>query len=543
MSTRLEDGRVAVVPRRLNGSSEPQSVVGVSTWAGIALAALSGLLYWAALPPLDLWPFAFVSLAPLLVALRGRSPRHALLLGGVQGFIYNCAACAWLPAVIRTFGEVPWVVCGLIALVICLLSAGRAAMFAWLSARAARRGWSPLLVLVLAFGATEALYPLLFPSYAAVQVHRVPVLMQLAELGGPALVGIPLLMASIAVAELVWARVDRRPADRRLLRIALAGPAAALLFGGCRVLMVERQMAAAPTVNVGIVQGNLPYAGASLTESIESHRALTVRLQASAKVDLVVWPETALSGVLTADSLEPLLRGVVTQRGRPSISGALLTGAALKRGDLLSNAAVLFAGDSVRGIYDKVHPLAFGEYVPFGDTFPALYRWIPNAGHVARGTGEEPLLLGEHRISTLICYEDILASAANRAIAHARPDLLVNITNDSWFGDSNAAVIHLALAKFRAVEHRRYLVHAANSGVSAFVDPTGRATGMTPMLEEATRVETLRWMRSSTVYERTGDAPWWVAGVVVLGMGFVSPDAVGRLRRRRRAWGSKASIF
>jgi apolipoprotein N-acyltransferase len=212
----------------------------------------------------------------------------------------------------------------------------------------------------------------------------------------------------------------------------------------------------------------------------------------------------------------------------------ILTGTTLRTGegarDVHTNSAVLFAGGAVRGIYDKVHPLAFGETVPFGDALPALRRWLPNAGRITAGTRPAALALGDHVIAPLICYEDILAGPANRAVTELRPDLLVNLTNDSWFGDSNATYAHLALAQFRAVEHRRFLVHAASTGVSAFVEPTGRAFGVTPRLAAATGRATLRWMQADTPYERLGDAPWFLAAAAIVAMAFVP-----RRRFRQRA--------
>ncbi|HEY2511794.1 MAG TPA: apolipoprotein N-acyltransferase [Polyangiaceae bacterium] len=501
----------------------------------LAWAVLSGILYGLAFPPLDLWPLAFVSAAPLLIALHRRSPKQALAIGAAQGLIANVACGTWLPSVIRTFGELPWFVCGLFAFFVCLYASGRAASLAWLAARAEKNGWPKGLALVLAFAGSEALYPLLFPWYAAVQVHRVPVLMQLAELGGPVLVGIPLLMAGIAVAEPIWARMDGRPVDRRRVQLALAGPVLMGLFGAVRIPMIRARIAAAPAARVALVQGNLPHTGASLQEALDAHRDATARVLAKEPVDLVVWPETALNDVVGEPLLEPTLRGVTSAaHGSAAISAPLLTGALVQRSIGTTNSAALFAKGHLQGTYDKVHPLAFGEYIPFGDLFPALYTLIPNAGHLTRGTSEEPLLLGDaagHRISPLICYEDILASPANHAIATASPDLLVNLTNDSWFGDSSAAKMHFALASFRAVEHRRYLVRASNSGVSGFIDPTGTVRGTTPMLEAATRVGTVHWMRTVTVYERLGDAPWWCAALVILAMAFVPRRAFARVER------------
>ena len=504
--------------------------------AALSLAAVSGLLYRLAYPPFDVWPLAFVSLAPLLVALNGRSARRAFVLGGVQGLVAAIACSTWLPEIVRTFGSLPWVVCDLIALAFCAWTAGRTALFAWLAARAAQNGWPRDLAVLLAFGATEALYPLLFPWYAAAQVHGAPLFLQLAELGGPVLVGVALVMASVAGAELVLARLETRAPDRRRLGLALLGPAAMVVFGAWRIPILEREIAAAPEASIGIVQANVPHSGATLTDALAAHRQATARLQATdsradstgaravsrpGKLDLVIWPETALAGIVDAERIEATLGDSADDpHAELPLTVPILAGALLRRGDAITNSAVLFADRRVRGVYDKTHPLAFGEYIPFGDVFPSLYSRIPNAGRLTAGTSEEPLVLGDHRISPLICYEDILAGSANRAIAHADPDLLVNMTNDAWFGDSPAASIHLALATLRAVEHRRYLVRATNSGRSAFIDPIGRVSGTTPMFEQAAEVETVRWMRSHTLYERTGDAPWWLAAIAVAIMAF-----------------------
>lgn len=498
-------------------------------WTALALAALSGLLTALACPPVGLWPLAFVAWAPLLVALHDRSPRDAFWLGAAQGLVLDVVAVRWLPDVIRTFAGHSWILCAGIALALHAYGAGRPAVLAWLAARARRNGWPPGAAFVLAVGATEAFFPLLFPWTLGVATVRTPVLMQLAELGGPILVGLPLAMGSVAIAELAWARMDGRPLARARIGVALLGPAGAIVFGAVRIPTIEQRIAEAPEARVAIVQGNIPHAGATLERSLAIHRDATARLESEERVDLVVWPETALSGILTEGALEgTLARMVAAGNGRAALSAPIITGAMLRREPdstrdaAWSNSAVLFADGAVRGVYDKMHPLAFGEYLPLGDVFPRLHDFVPNAGRVKSGTTPVALPLGEHRILPLICYEDILAPETNDAVARTDPDLLVNLTNDSWFGRSDAAMVHLALAQLRAVEHRRYLVRATNSGISAFVDPVGRATGLTPLMEPATRVGTVRWMRARTVYERIGDAPWWCAAAIVLAMALVA---------------------
>jgi apolipoprotein N-acyltransferase len=183
------------------------------------------------------------------------------------------------------------------------------------------------------------------------------------------------------------------------------------------------------------------------------------------------------------------------------------------------------ANGKMTGRFDKTYLLAFGEFLPFGETFPALYEVSPNTGHFTAGTSLAPLRVEvkgkERNLTALICYEDILPGFARDAVKEGEPDLLVNLTNDAWFGDTTEPWEHLALAKLRAVEHRRYLVRATNSGVSAIVDPTGVVVGHTQTYEAAKLMAEARFMRAHTVFERLGLAPWYLLAVATIALAFV----------------------
>ena len=125
----------------------------------------------------------------------------------------------------------------------------------------------------------------------------------------------------------------------------------------------------------------------------------------------------------------------------------------------------------------------------------------------------------KHKVSVLICYEDILPSFTNKMVAYADPELLVNITNDAWFGDTTEPWEHLALAKFRAIEHRRFLIRSTNSGVSAIIDPMGGVVSHTQTFVPEAQEGVVRWMRGHTMYEMVGDVPWWLLALL---MGYAS---------------------
>ncbi len=215
------------------------------------------------------------------------------------------------------------------------------------------------------------------------------------------------------------------------------------------------------------------------------------------------------------------LRSVASHIGLPSIFGAVIIKRVPdERGYVLYNSGIASdVSGRIQGRYDKEYLLAFGEYLPFGDTFPVLYKWSPNSGHFSPGTSLDPLIEevnGQaHPVTVLICYEDILPRFTNDAVRHGNPELLVNMTNDAWFGDTAEPWEHLALAELRAVEHRRYLVRGTNSGVSAVVDPVGRVIARSGTFRPEAISATIHWMRSRTVYEVLADWPWLLASLAM----------------------------
>jgi apolipoprotein N-acyltransferase len=490
------------------------------------LAVLCGLLYFVAFPGVDVWPLSFVALAPLIVALRGQAPRRAAGLGWAAGFTMTMCGFYWLLEMLKVFSGFGTPLCLLFMAILCGYQAGRIALLGWFYGRAEARGWPAAPVFALGFVASELLYPLLFPWYYAATVHNAPIFMQLADLGGPYLVALVLVAANLGVAELVLARMDGRAPDRRILAAAVAAPAFALLYGYARLRSVDAAAAAAEPVKIGIVQGNQPLM--RRTNALRVHLRRTAELREKG-VDLVIWSEGG-SGVATSDGRdnEEVRRRLTNHLGVPTIVGTILSRAEPGERRLRYFNTALFASETgaITGRYDKQYLLAFGEYIPLGETFPSLYKMSPNSSRFSAGTSLDPLPFKDHKITTLICYEDILPAFVNGAVKHADPDLIVNLTNDAWFGDSTEPWIHLALAKLRAVEHRRYLIRATNSGVSAIIDPVGRVPLHGGTFTEESLIGVAKFMRSKTGYEIVGDAPWYLAALAIAAMSFV---------RRRRA--------
>jgi apolipoprotein N-acyltransferase len=202
------------------------------------------------------------------------------------------------------------------------------------------------------------------------------------------------------------------------------------------------------------------------------------------------------------------------------------------------NSAVLAARDgSVRGIYDKRELLMFGEYLPAEPKFPWLRRLLPHAGAFSAGNSPRPLSLNGWGIATLICYEDILDDLVRDTVNAGDTDLLVDISSDAWFRRSEVPALHLALARLRSIEHRRFLVHATTTGVSAVVDPTGRIVALLPPNSPASGVASIRWMRGRTLYEDLGETPRWGTLGLVLLFVTISPRKLVTIGRATIAFG------
>ena len=157
----------------------------------------------------------------------------------------------------------------------------------------------------------------------------------------------------------------------------------------------------------------------------------------------------------------------------------------------------------VLGRYDKQYLLAFGEHIPFGDVFPALYDLSPDSGRFSPGPKQAPLEFNGHLLGILVCYEDIIPAHTDAVVAQGA-EVLLNLTNDAWFGKTKEPYQHFVLAAFRAVEQRRALVRATTTGVSGVVSATGEIEVMTDLYDPETFVTEVPLLHTETIYRCGG---------------------------------------
>jgi apolipoprotein N-acyltransferase len=484
----------------------------------VPLCLASSMLYVLAFPGrIDVfWPLAFVSLVPLLFALRGATVRRALLLSLVFGLPTHVVGFRWLVPLLVEFSGFPTLVCLLLLVGFAVLQTSRFALWFGCATFVTRRSGRFLLPFVLAFAVTEALVPVAFEWRFAAALHRVPLLQQTADLWGATGVGVLLVLANTAIFDAIRAR----RAWARRTRLAIEGAAAAWVlsigYGAWSLRRTDALVATAPVLKVGLLQANVPLTlhpseeEATLARELAAHRALE-----DAGAELIVWSEGALPSAILLEGMDALFLERFGSGPRvPTFVGAIVVDAdtnANAEGAIRARNAAIFADASrVVGRYDKQVLLPFSEYIPFGERFPQLYAWSPASGHFRAGTSRAPLRTRGHAYGVVICYEDVLPGLV-RASVNEGAELLVNLTNDAWFGDSAEPHAHLALAKLRSIESRRYLVRATNTGISAIVDPVGRLITSGPSFVATTLLGDVRLLTERTVYVRIGEAPSFAA--------------------------------
>ena len=494
----------------------------------LASGALLGLAFVPGVPGVVAW-FALV---PLLLALERRvatgGPRSWFALGYAGGAVFFLIGTHWialLSDVALTIGWLKYLGWVLGGLYLALYWGAATWLAGWLARRsgvAARWTFVPAFLLLEELrGSGELGFPWFQPGYT--QQGVLPVL-QLASLGGVTLVTAWLLLLNAAVAS-AW-----RARDRRSFVVAGALLALPLLWGGWE-LRGRREPDGPP---VALVQANIPgeikWSGRHVAEILKTFVTLSDSVEA-ARPRWVVWPETATGTYLRREPLQSLeVAQLAARLGAPVFMGFAHWSYGSDGRPIVWNAAGAWRPDgSLSPVYAKRHLVPFGERVPFQWLVPALGKWDLGQAEWRPGPGTV-LFAGPagDSASALICFESIFPDLARRDVRRGSR-LLVNITNDEWFGNGAALQQHAAMAPFRAVEHHVPLLRCANTGLTEVIDAHGVVTARLPVFTARVLVAPLPAPGSPTLFTFAGDWPGLLAGLVALAWA-LAPLARGRAR-------------
>lgn len=478
------------------------------------LSILSGLLMGLALPmqwghwvPPNLGFLAWVALVPLMLAVQGLRPWKAYWVAFVGMLVGHTFIVYWIYTALNTYGHLSHLasvfVLSLALISMALITAAAPAFVCLIERRRGPTWWA----WPLAWAAVEYLHNFVpvggftFCNLIHSQ-YKYPLLFQVVNLVGPYWFLAVMVLVNVLVAKVI---VERRYWP------SIAAIGVMILLGTYGLISIAaNRHAPAPWFRVGLVQGNIPqeekWDAAKAVQNFETYRRASQELFAG-HPDLIIWPEASYPWALD-------LRATQLPRHHLLPPVPILMGAITRGGDRHHNSAVLMDETGrVADVVHKYHLVPYGEYVPYKKYLKFLEDLTSVAGDMDPGPAIRPLNMNGLPMGVLVCYEDTFPEIARSLVAQGSV-LLVNITNDAWYGRSPAATQHLAASVFRAAENGRYLVRATNTGVSAVIGPDGRVWMQSPLYESALINTQTRLFTHRTLYNRYGR--WTDPGIVIL---------------------------
>jgi len=486
----------------------------------IALSVLSGVLFAASFPNYSQGWLSFISLAPLLIAVvRARTPKEAFL----QGFLAQTTAwlimVPWVVRVMSYYGGLPYAVGVALFVAMAAILGLYGALFAVLVHRLRLdERFAPWLLVPLAWAAVEYLRTYFLTGFPwnliATALIDYPSFVALDRFAGPYFLGALLVVPSTVIAW--W--LTQKP--NHVARVVVGGSLGILLLvwwgTGLVASKLNLRSRGAEVVTAALLQPNITQHMRWDESNVLAiyRKMIGMTVQAATKgAKIVVWPESTvpLSYTDTAfyrDEIESLSK----QYDVDIILGSVATDPT--RPGRIWNSAFLVSNGTTVGHYDKMRLVPFGEYVPLRRVLFFAEKLVRAVGEFEFGANDQPLV-GKKSYGPAICYEVVYPQIARTQVKNGA-DVIVTITNDAWYDGTSAPAQHLWQARMRAVETDRYVLRAATTGISAFIDPAGQEKSAIPMGRDGTIYAAFESRNSITPYVRFGDWFAWAACAVVL---------------------------
>lgn len=497
----------------------------------LLLAALSGLALVFAFQPFGLGFLAWAGFVPLFIALEGAGMKRGFILGFASGFVFFLGTVYWVIHSMYYYGGVPFGIGILVMLGLVIYMSVYIALFGIaFSILQKLPGIARLVAVPSAWVALEYLRGHLFTGFPWVlagysQASYIPVI-QIADTTG--VWGISFAIILFNTALFLFARHLMEPDSHRPLKelvIGLALLTSIVGYGFMKINLADKASGELKSLKVAVAQGNieqsLKWDEAFRLTTIDIYKGLSLK-GATEGARLIIWPETAVPFFLGVSKDEDsLIEGIARDTKSYILTGSPY--ARLNSGTLEHfNSAYLLSPESgITGRYDKVHLVPFGEYVPFKKYLPFIKKLTAGVGDFSSGKGPYPLYFEGEAIGTLICFEAIFPDIA-RGFVQNGATLLVNMTNDAWFGLTSAPYQHFAISVFRAVENRVFLLRSANTGISAVIDPFGRVKKSSGLFEQTLIVDEVFFKKGKlTLYSRFGDS-FAIGCIVIAGVSIIT---------------------
>ena len=500
----------------------------------ILLALMSGLLITASFPPLKTDWLIWVSIIPLLISIEGTSPGAfpqdegtspwvAFKLGILAGLAHFLSLIYWIINVLNIYGGLDIFTSIFILLLLCLYLSIYMGIFSSLVS-IFRHSHIKIFLFAGIWVSLEYIREFIFTGFpwgllGYSLYHRLTIA-QVADITGVYGLSFIIVAFNVFIFQLIVGFKgifkNRFFISETLILFILA--CAYIIYGNNCLARYNDKIPEGSGLNIAIIQGNIDQAVKWNTDfqekTLDKYIDLT-RSSLHTKPDIIIWPETAVPLFFQdkdplSEELEAFIKECRTNFifGSPSYK--------IDRGTVryYNTAWDISPEGEIKGQYNKNHLVPFGEYVPFQQYLPFVHRLVPAAGDFSRGDSTDPLMLGKIPAGILICYEVIFPEIARHQVLKGAR-LIINITNDAWFGFTSAPYQHLFMSVFRAIENRRPLLRSANTGISAVIDSRGQVIKHGDLFtEEVITARISTGENTLTFYTRFGDI--FASGILIL---------------------------
>ena len=480
---------------------------------------LSGLALWFSFAEVSLFPLAWIALVPYLHFLLLRHPWKWVLLGHfLMSGLYLGGVLYWIPRVLTTYGNLQWLVAVVVFLLMILTLSVFLLPFSilvrWAAARSAHRALlcAPGFWLLSELGRNYYAvggFPWALLGYSQ---YPYPWLTQVADLSGVYLVSLLVVAGNCALLA-VWQLRNWRP-------LALVGMVLLIanLYGAYRLHFW--QPSSQTPLKVVLVQANIAlsegkeYYAVKYFETLPAHYQEAVRKGAR----WVIFPEAQNPYSYGEDFyFTRFWERTVRNAGVPLLLNSTLSEEG-RSGHYFNSAVLLDPAGKQAYRYDKIHLVPFGEYVPLGRWLRFARPLVQEVSSFSPGSRLELGTLQQARFGTLICYESIFPEMSRR-LTREGAQVLVNLTNDAWFGKTAAPRQHLAMSAFRAIESRKPVLRCANSGYSAVIDPLGRIEQELGLFEEGLLLGEVAGNEYRPIYSWLGE--WMNLSIIIVSLSLI----------------------
>lgn len=462
-------------------------------WQRAGLALLLGIVSVFGFAPFyQVW-LPWISLAVLLLLWhQAATDKQVFQLGFVFGLGFYCFGIYWIYISLHDFGGMPWWFAGFSTFCLCAFMALFPALAGWLAKRSGRLLWAAPIFWALSDWVRSWIFtgfPWLTLGYS--QAPASPLAGFLPVIGVYGVSALAVLLSALLVA--AWLQPLQR-----LRHVAFA---VLLLLVGGLFSMINWTHPVGKPISVALLQGNISQTIKWSPEHVEQTMRQYLEMVRQSQAHLIVLPETALP--VLAEQIDPAYLEVLKQHARDQ-QGDLLLGVVEAKGEEYYNAAVSM-GSSPAQSYAKSHLVPFGEYIPLKSVFGWIYRdWLHMPlSDLSRGTSRQSLEIAGQKVGVNICYEDVFGEEIAQQLPQA--ELLVNMSNDAWYGQSFAADQHMQFSQVRAIETGRMVLRSTNTGATAIIDAKGKVIQHAPHDETVILQGEAQSYQDMTPYVRWGN--------------------------------------